>query len=129
MLQDGKQRTFSVKTPEDNFLPTAKAWLDKDFEYEKLNNQYEQQEKKDIFSSLNCDITKILPSPERKSVVKSLKKVSSSLMTCQKLYAEHFHQYEKQETEMFDQIKHLKMVEQETCKKNLSFEQELSCLK
>ena len=44
-------------------------------------------------------------------------------MTCQKLYAEHFKQYEKQETEMFNQIMHLQMVEQETCERNLSLEQ------
>jgi len=122
-LQDGKQHAFPAKTPEDNITPSAKARLEKDLEYEKLNKKYEEEEKKDIFSSLNCDITKILSSPEKKSIVRSLKRVSSSLMTCQKLYAEHFKQYEEQETEMFTEIMHLNLVEQETCERNRSLEQ------
>ena len=51
----------------------------------------------DVFSDLNCEITKLLPSPERKSIVKSLKRVSSSLMTCQILYSKHVKRYQKQE--------------------------------
>ena len=69
-LQDGKQHAFPVKTPEDNFIPSAKARLEKDFEYEKLNKETNKRMQKDIFSSLNCDITKILPSPERKLTMK-----------------------------------------------------------
>ena len=78
---------------------------------------------KDIFSSLNCDITKIIPSPDRKSVVRSLKRVSSSLMTCQKLYAKHFQRSEKQETDLFKQIMDQTLVLQEIKEKNLALEQ------
>ena len=77
---------------------TAKARLDKDFEFEELNQKYDYDEKRDIFASLNCVITKLLPSPERKFIICSLKAVSSSLMNSQKLYSEHSRRYEKQET-------------------------------
>ncbi len=39
-LQDGNQHSFPVSTPEDKILPSAKAQLDKDFEYEELNWEY-----------------------------------------------------------------------------------------
>ena len=39
-LQDGKQHSFPVSSPEDNTLLSAKAHLDKDFEYEELNQKY-----------------------------------------------------------------------------------------
>ena len=122
-LQDGEQHSFPAQTPEDNFIPSAKARLQKDFEYEKLNKDTDAQIKKDIFSALNCDITKILPSTDRKSIVRSLKKLSTSLMTLQKLYAEHFKRYEKQETDMFNQLMHQNMVQQDTIERNLALEQ------
>ena len=122
-LKDEKQYSFSIKTPKDTFIPSVKARLDKDFEYENLNKEYEEQEQKDIFSALICDITKILPSPEQKLIVRSLKRVSSSLMTWQKLYAEQFKRYEKQETEMFNQIMQQNMVQRETNERNLYLEQ------
>ena len=106
-LFDGQQHSFLVKTPKENYLPSAKARLEKEFEYEALNKKKGRQ-KADIFSTLNCKITEILSSPERKSVVSSLKKVSASLMTCQKLYASHTKRYEKQEIEMFEHIMQLK---------------------
>ena len=64
-LQDEKQHAFPIMTPEDNFISSAKARLEKDFEYEKLNKETNKRMQKVIFSSLSCDITKILPSPER----------------------------------------------------------------
>ncbi len=42
-LQDGKQHSFPVTTPEDNTLPSAKVCLEKDFEYEELNWKYKDQ--------------------------------------------------------------------------------------
>ena len=42
-LHDGKQHTFPVSTPEDNFEPSAKARLEKDFEYDKLNKKIKGQ--------------------------------------------------------------------------------------
>ena len=62
-LQDGKNCAFPVKTSKDNFIPSAKARLEKNFEYEKLNKETNETKQKDIFSALNCDITKILLSP------------------------------------------------------------------
>ena len=62
-LQDGKQDAFPIMTPKDTFIPTAKVQLEKDFEYEKLNKETNETKQKDIFSALNCDITKILLSP------------------------------------------------------------------
>ena len=94
-LADGEQHSFPVKNPKDNYLPSAKARLEKDFEYETLNKKNKAVQKPDLFLKLNCKITEILPSPERKSVVTSLKKVLASLMTCQKLYTYHFSRYEK----------------------------------
>lgn len=58
-LQNEKQHAFPLKTTEDNFLPLAKAQLNKDFEYEQLNNKYDDEQKRDILSPLNCHITKI----------------------------------------------------------------------
>ena len=84
-LSNGQQHSFLVKTPEDNYLPSAKARLEKEFEYEALNKRNKGRQNDDIFSTLDYKITEILSSPERKSVVSSLKKVSASLMTCQKL--------------------------------------------
>ena len=49
-------------------------------------------------------------------------------MTCQKLYSEHSRRYEKQEMKMFDQIMHLKLLEQSTYEKNLSLETEVAKL-
>ena len=89
-LADGEQHSFPVKTPEDNYLPSAKTRLEKDFKYKTLNKKNKALQKPNIFSKLNCKITEILSSPKRKSVVSSLKKVSAALMTCQKLYASHF---------------------------------------
>lgn len=85
-------------------------------------------QKNDVFSALNCQITKILTSPEQKSVVTSLKKVSTSLMTCQKLYASHFACYEKQEVEIFDHIMQLKQVEQPSSEKNVDLETQVARL-
>ena len=128
-LQDGKEHTFPAKTPEDNHPPGVRSRLDKDFECEELIKKIETEKKEDIFSSLNCDISKIISSPERKSIVKSLKRVSSSLMTCQKLYASHFVRYEKQETEMFNKIMNLKMIEEEYSQKNLDLNIDVAKLK
>ena len=36
-LQDDTQHSFPVKTSEDNFLPDAKEQLEKDFEFEELD--------------------------------------------------------------------------------------------
>ena len=58
--------------------------------------------------------------------MKSLKRVSSSLMTFQKLYASNFMRYEKQEVEMFNQIMSLKMIEQDYTKKNLDLNIEVA---
>ena len=96
-----------------------KSRLDKDFECEQLLNKFESEKKEDIFSSLNCDI----------SNVKSLKRVSSSLMTCQKLYASHFGRYEKPETKMLNQIMSLKMIEQDYTDKNLDLNIKVAKLK
>ena len=49
-------------------------------------------------------------------------------MTCQKLYAKHMDRYGKQEIAMFDEIMHLKMVQQEMIEKNLSLEQQFAQL-
>ena len=38
-LTDGKQHSFPVKTPKDNYLPSDKARLEKDFKYETLNKK------------------------------------------------------------------------------------------
>ena len=127
-LADGKQHSFPAKTPEDNYLPSAKARLEKDFEYESLNVKNKVLQKKDIFSDLNCKITELLTSPERKSVVTSLKKVSASLMTCQKLYASHFSRYEKQEVAMFNHIMELKQTEESSCEKNVALETQVAGL-
>jgi len=116
-LDDGFQHSFPVSTPVDNYVPSAKSQLEKDFEYEELNKRYDPTKDKDIFSSLNCKVTDLLSSSDRKSIVASLKRVSSSLMTCQKLYAEHFKRYEKQEIDMFNQIMSLKMQDQDLSEK------------
>ena len=50
-LADGEQHSFPVKTPEDNFLPSAKARLEKEFEYETLNKKNKELQK-NIFSNL-----------------------------------------------------------------------------
>ena len=94
-LWDGKQYLFPVSTPGDSTLPSAKARLDKDFEYEELNQKYKDRKETEILVSLNCKITDTLSSPEQKSFVRSLEKVSSSMMTCPKLYAKHFDRYER----------------------------------
>ena len=127
-LDDGNQHSFPVKTPEDNYSPSAKARLEKDFEFEEINKKYADRKEKDIFSSLNCKVTDLLSSPDRKSIVTSLKKVSTSLMTCQKHYSEHFRRYKKQEIEMFNQIMSMKFLEQKTSEKNLELETQVAKL-
>ena len=72
-----------------------------------------------MFSSLSYKIIEILSSPERNLIITSLKKLSSSLMPCQKLYSTPVNHSEKQVARIFDQIMHLKMLEQETSEKNL----------
>ena len=59
-------------TPEGNTLPSAKVHLDKDFKYDELNQKYKDWNEKIFFESLNCKITDILSSPEKKSAVNSL---------------------------------------------------------
>ena len=56
-------------------------------------------------------------------MVRSLKRVSSSLMTYQKLYAQHFQPSEKPETDLFKQIMDQTLVLQEIKEKNLALEQ------
>ncbi len=41
---------FPVKIPKVNFLSSAKVHLDKDVEYEQLDQKYMDQKEKDIFS-------------------------------------------------------------------------------
>lgn len=82
----------------------------------------------DVFSDLNCEITKLLPSPERKSIVKSLKRVSSSLITCQRLYSKHVERYQKQEIQMLDQVMQSKLVERKTSEKIVTLEQQVAKL-
>ena len=61
-LQNVKHHAFPIKTPEDNnFQPSAKTKLEKDFEYKQLNHNYAVDKDKDIFASLDCDISKLLP--------------------------------------------------------------------
>ena len=48
---------------------------------------------------------------------------TSDGMICQKLNVDYFDRYKKQEAWMFNQIIYLKLVEQETCEKNLSLAQ------
>ena len=47
-IQDGKQHAFPVMNPEDNFIPSAKARLKKDFEYKKLNKETNERMQKGI---------------------------------------------------------------------------------
>ena len=65
-LDDGNQHSFPVKSLEDNYIPSANVWLDKDIEYEVINNKNDDKKEKDIFSSLNYKVTKMLLSPYRK---------------------------------------------------------------
>ncbi len=58
-LQDRNRHSFPVQTTKDNF---------KDFKYEDMKKNAAEKEK-DILASLNCDITKIIPSPDMKSIV------------------------------------------------------------
>ena len=51
-LHDGKQHTFPVSTPKDNFEHSAKTCLGKDFEYEELNKKYKDKREKNIFIEL-----------------------------------------------------------------------------
>ena len=67
-LDYGNKHSFPVKTPEDNYIPSAKAQLEKDFEYEEVNKKYDARKDKDIFSSLNCKVTYLLSSPDRKQL-------------------------------------------------------------
>ena len=127
-LNDGNWHSAPVKTPEDNHLPSAKARVEKDFEYEKLNKKYDAQKEKDIFSLLNYKVTDLISSSDRKSIVTSLKRLSPSLMTCQKLYSEHYDWYGKQEIEMFNQMMNLKLLEQKTSEKNLQLETQVARL-
>ena len=59
LLKDGKYCAFPVQTPKDNFLSSAKARLDKDFEYKELNKNTRRR-RRIFFSSLNYKITEIL---------------------------------------------------------------------
>ena len=93
--------------------------MEKDFEYEEINKKYDAWKDKDIFSSVNCKVTDLLSSPDRKSILTSLKRVSASLMTCKKLYSVHYDQYGRQEIGMFNQIMNLKVLEQEISQKNV----------
>ena len=127
-LDDGNQHPFPVKTPKDNYIPSTKTRLEKDFKYEEINKKYDAQKDKDIFSSLNYKVTDLLSSPDRKSILTSLKRVSTSLMTCQKLYSEHYEWHGKQEIEMFNQIMNLKLLEQESSDKNLKLETQVARL-
>ncbi len=68
-LHYGNQHTFTVKTSEGNNLPSAKAQSDEEVEFEEINQNYGDQREKDIFSSLNCRVTKLLLSPERKFIL------------------------------------------------------------
>ena len=81
-LDDRNQHSFPVKTTEDNYIPSTKARLEKEFEYKEFNKKYDAQKDKDLFSSLNCKVTDLLSSPDEKSIVTCLKRVSTSLMTC-----------------------------------------------
>ena len=103
-LDDGTQHAFPMKTPEDNYIPFSKACLEKDFEYKEINKKYDNQKEKYIFSSLKYKVTKLLSSSDRKSIVRSLKRVSTSLMTCQKLYSAQYDRYGKQEIDKFDRL-------------------------
>ena len=42
-LQDRKQQSFAVSTPEVDILPFSEVCLDKDFEYEEINWKYKDQ--------------------------------------------------------------------------------------
>ena len=65
-LDDGNQHSFPVNTLKDNYIPSAKAKLEKYFEYEQNNKKYDAKKDKDIFSSLNCKVMDLLSSPDRK---------------------------------------------------------------
>ena len=84
-----------------------------------MSNSQMREKETELVSSLDCNITKYISPQEQKSIVTSLKKLSSSLMTCQKLYSSVVHQSEKKVKIMFEKIVHLKMIEQETSVKNL----------
>ena len=127
-LQDGKQHSFPVSTPEDKYLPGVKAWLDKDLQYKELNRKKSFTEEKQIFSSLNCKITEILDEKERKPMVATLQKVSACLRNSQKMYAQHFASCEKQQHEMFAEHMKLTMLEQETSEKNVCLIEQVSKL-
>ena len=73
-LNDGNQHSFPVITLEDIHILSAKARLEKDFEFEELNKKYDGKKDKDIFSALNCEVSDLLSSPDRKSIVTSLKR-------------------------------------------------------
>ena len=109
-LQLQKRVSFPVRTPTDIFAPSTKSQWYKDFEYEQS-----YQKECELFYCLNYKITEILSSLGQKSMITSLKK-----LTCQKLYSTWVNHSEKQSARMFDQLMHLKVLEQETSKKNLS---------
>ena len=131
--EKSSQETSNITmTPDDICMSRTKSHLYKDFEYEQLNEKEsdlqlhkdfkceQSNEKEDeLFSSLNCKITEFLSPSEQKSIVMSLKKLSSSLMSCQKLYSTLAKCSEKKVARMFDQNMHLKNLEQETSEKNL----------
>ena len=60
--------------------------------------------------------------------VTSLNRVSTSLMTCQKLYSSCFDRYKKQGPSIFDQIMHLKRLEQQIIEKNALLETQVARL-
>ena len=113
--EKSSQETSNITmTPDDICMSRTKSHLYKDFENEQSNEKED-----DLFSSLNCKITEFLSPSEQKSIVMSLKKLSSSLMSCQKLYSTLAKCSEKKVARMFDQNMHLKNLEQETSEKNL----------
>ena len=58
----------------------------------------------------------------------SLKEVSSSLMTCQKLYLEHYDSHGKKQTALFIQMMEHKMLEQEENQRNVSLQNQVARL-
>ena len=48
-LQDGKEHSFSAKTPKDNHHPVVKSRIDKDFECEQLLNKSKWRKKRIFF--------------------------------------------------------------------------------
>ena len=97
--EKSSQETLNITmTPDDICMSSIKSRLYKDFEYEQQPNDKETE----LFSSLNYNLSKFISPQEQKSIVTSLKKLSSSLLTCQKLYSSVVHQSEKKVERMFE---------------------------